>query len=364
MDVPFVSKSENKMAKRWIDYILAHPDERWCWYRISRNPNIEWQDVKAHPKCPWDYNSLSMNPNMSWKIITENLNAIPWCMRALSAHTDLDFDFVLANPQLDWNWGEISRNPRVTWEIYKNNKHRYNQDKKKVLIPWSLGGLSVNPNITMDIIEANPRLNWSFKMLPYNPNLTLDFIERHIDKPWDFDALSIQKVITIEFVNKYLHLPWSERLGKNPNITIDIIRKNRHINWVEICMANNPNITIDIIKANPDLFRVEFYERRYPAEFEKDFTLEDYLSSNENIRRLLWHRVSQCPDITWEIVEQNPTLWNYVSLSANPMNEPTRKRQQARCQVFKEELIDRVFHPDYIQSKILRFGYDEVTQHI
>jgi hypothetical protein len=37
------------MPKRWIDYILSHPDKDWDWCQISINPNVEFEDFEAHP---------------------------------------------------------------------------------------------------------------------------------------------------------------------------------------------------------------------------------------------------------------------------------------------------------------------------
>lgn len=41
-----------------IDHILAHPELRWTG-RIARNPNITFQDVIEHPKLPWSFKVLS-----------------------------------------------------------------------------------------------------------------------------------------------------------------------------------------------------------------------------------------------------------------------------------------------------------------
>lgn len=388
------------MPKRWIDYILAHPNNDWDWYQISINPNVEFEDIEAHPECPWDYYSLIANPNITWKIIIANMDR-PWHISSLSGHRELDFEFVLLNPTLDWDWYYISKNPRITWDMYKKNKYWNHPEKTKKYIPWSLAGLSQNPNITMDIIEANFKLNWSFERISCNPNLTLEFIEKHLDKKWNYYILSTHKVITIDFINKHLDLPWHSSLGENPNITMEIIRANPHINWAPEYVSCNPNVTMKVVKDNiswfqfnnyslannPNITNKDIFENPDIFQESRGTGIQSYFKNNE----LTWLEFTQIgseyqkyrsvgeisisPNVTWEIVEQNPVIgkmpwdnseitWNYRMLSSNTMSEPIRKRCQARCSLLKQELLDTVFHPNYIQMKIEKYGHNAVVNNI
>ena len=95
----------------------------------------------------------------------------------------------------------------------------------------------------------------------------------------------------------------------------------------------NPNITWEIIKQNPD----------------KDWNYY-YLSMN--------------PNITWDIIKANTDKdWNYSLLFQNPMDKYLfplcimKRRAKERSALIKEELVANAWHPDRVQ-KWLDAGID------
>lgn len=393
---------------RWFDYVLKHLDKPWNWGGISRNPNIYWEDVVANSDLPWNYVYLMENPNITWDIIVKNFDR-PWCIGRLSLRHDLDFNFVLENPTLNWHWEFISSNPNITWDIYKANKLWNHPNKTKRKIPWSSFGLSMNPNITMDIVEQNPRLGWSYSGLSQNPNLTLEFLEKHLDKfaPASYHV-SKHKIVTIDFVLKHPEYPWGMSLYSNPNMTLDLIlkhmnflRKQPYISYSAEYAADNPNITIKevrSVKQNSDkLFNYFNLSRNKNFTYKDilentdifpehligcmclnstyDLTWNEYQLLKQEHKFMLVKEISVSPEINWDIVDQNPVLytnemmgcvigWSYDHLSSNPMSEPSRKRIQERSRTIKQELIDYVFHPDFVTKKISKYGKDPVLENM
>jgi hypothetical protein len=400
------------MDKPWLDYILAHPEKEWDWASISSNSAITWDDIVAHPECPWNWIFMPLNPNITWDIIINNLDK-PWGFYALSQHPGLDIEFVLANPLLEWDWDQISQHSNVTWDIVKANKTWNHPDKTKRLVPWKFCGLSINHNITMDIVEKNIKQTWSFPYLSSNPNLTWEFVEKYSDKEWNWTEIAQSKIVTWEIVKRYPHLPWNNNTcsrgaasalsrnpnitwdiiledlkgGKlipwctvgvchNPNITIDIVKKNRWFQWNMYSLSSNPNINWNIIYENPDIFpppQNGCYHPHINIDL-NEYTWEDWLATSDRDKRDIYYLIYECPNINWTILEsckmfiwKNSLLdynytWKHRGFSGNPMTEPVRKRIQARCRKLKEELIAGVMNPKRILYLIENYGIDAVEQ--
>ena len=375
-------------TNRWFRYILEHPEIEWNHSAISKNENITFQDVIENPQFNWDWCALVMNQNIPWKTIIENLDK-PWNINALSRRPDLDIKFVLANPQMPWNFEAISSNPNVTWDIVKANKMWNHPDKTKRKVPWNICGLSRNPNITMDIVENNPKIQWSLSNLRCNPNLTEEFIEKNLDKPWDLRFLLCSKVITWDFVKRHAsrfrlypstlslnpNITWdiiendikgdriiswsSESISQHPQLTIDIIKKNKSFPWNKHTLTRNPAFTSKIIKENPRIFSHVLDYPRPDKDIDLDeFTWEDWLALSREEKGDNYFMMYDCPNINWSILEsckmRAVTIngialqWSYYRFCSNPMSEPVRKRIQERCRKLKEELIAEAMSPKRI----------------
>ena len=358
---------------KWFQYILDHPEKPWDWREISRNPNVTWEIVQAYAEeCPWDWFYLTHNPNITWAIVLATHSEYPWDYSALLNHPELDFEFVKANPTCVSEWFYISKHKNITWEIVQTNRVWNHPDKTKRKVPWSFRGLSQNPNVTMEILRANPKCNWSYSALLANPNLTWEYIKDHLDKPWDFKILSRHKIVTWEIIQQHPEIPWDwanisanpnitwdivkanpdytrvvrdrwnpEALSSHPNITLDIVKANWSvIRWNCYSLSSNPNITWDDIIANPEIFSTGQHGC-FHSNVSKDpeeFTWADLRTKNDE------YPYKKCmsynPNLTWDIVEANPGYhWVWHCLSSNPMTEPVRKRQQARCALLKEEIV-------------------------
>lgn len=388
------------MSSKWLDFILEHPDIKWDYRDISANPNIWWNDVEKNPSFPWNWYYLTQNPSISWKIIIENLDK-PWDFSGVSQHPDLDIAFVLANPQFPWDWSEISKHDKITWEIVKANKHWNHPDKTKRIVPWKFSALSRNKNITLDIVEKNPKYQWSFPNLSRNPNLTWEFIEKHLDKGWDWILLAERKIVTWDIVKKHPKIfqnhsvisslctnpnitweimkndingdriiPWdSTSISANPNITIDIVKANQWVKWNMFTLSSNPNFSWKIINENPDIFPSHYRGCFHPRMLNiEEFTWEDWLHLSQRDKVDMYPMMYRCPNINWTILQscrmvavKSPVSdfdfkWDYYLFCRNPMNEPVRKRIQARCRLLEEELIKEVMKPERIQRRIEKYG--------
>ena len=122
-----------------------------------------------------------------------------------------------------------------------------------------------------------------------------------------------------EFKEEYCNI-WFQYVLDHPN-------KSWNYNqfWNYIILSQNPNITWEIVQNNPD----------------KDW---DYYCLSKN------------PNITWDIVQQNPDKqWGYSYLSQNEMktdkeNYINKKCAQKITNTIFEELIQVVWHPKNIEK--------------
>jgi hypothetical protein len=93
--------------------------------------------------------------------------------------------------------------------------------------------------------------------LSSNPNLTIDVIEKNREKPWDWVEISKLPNITFSIVEKHPDIPWEWDAGllANPNITPDFIMDNLHLPWGNnfLKLIENPNLTMDFVERYPDL---------------------------------------------------------------------------------------------------------------
>lgn len=60
----------------FIDFVLANKD-KWDWEKLSKNPNIKWENIVSYSDIPWNWRGLSMNPSITWKNVQENPDK-PW----------------------------------------------------------------------------------------------------------------------------------------------------------------------------------------------------------------------------------------------------------------------------------------------
>lgn len=147
------------------------------------------------------------------------------------------------------------------------------------------------------------------------------------------------------------------------------MKENKGFNWNPYSLASNSNISWREIFENPDIFSIGSCGCYHPH---AQLSWADYVNLPETHKSYVVYDISRCEDITWEYVETHPILfestflldykqtWNYRALSQNTMSEPSRKRIQARNKLIEDELIQIVYHPDYIKRKIGKYGKEDV----
>ena len=179
-------------------------------------------------------------------------------------------------------------------------------------------------NRTMNFLENNQeKINW--KYLSGNPN-AIHLLEKNLDK-----------------INRWWYW-WSWRswwywLSKTP-YALDLLKKSQYkIDWE--CLSKNPN-AISILEKNPE----NIY---WP-----------YLSENpnaisileKNIYKIDWFYLSHNPNAI-HLLEKNPDKIYWPWLCENVgVNKLNYKRLTERMDIFKDELMAVVYHPDnYISNK-------------
>lgn len=177
----------------------------------------------------------------------------------ISSNPNVTWDIVKANHLCNWSWFDLSRHPNITWDIIEQNPN----------YPWDFIAVAENPNVKWDVL-VNKIKKWRPHNLSKNPNLSLTFIKENLDYPWDWWVLSENPCITCEFIeevielkklrNKYSlenHHDWNfEYISRNPNLTVNFIKKHLHQTgdgWDWEAISCNPNITWEIIQQNPNL---------------------------------------------------------------------------------------------------------------
>jgi hypothetical protein len=156
-----------------------------------------------------------------------------------------------------------------------------------------------------------------------NPNITWEIICDNPQIKWSWYAISSNQNITWDIICKNPDKPWDwDGISINPNITWEIILQlNTTVGWDWTEISKHPNITWEIVKANPT----------YPWDY-------SCMCSN--------------PNISWEIVNENTHInWDTLKLVENPMtgskNNFIRKKMQQwfTKSELKEELMASVWHP-------------------
>ena len=100
----------------------------WDMYKLSTQIPLEF--IQNHPELKWEFGGVSRNPNLTWEFVMANLDK-RWDWKALSRSPIVTMEIIDSSPNIPWNWGEVSSNPNLTWDYVINNRDR----------PWSLYSL-------------------------------------------------------------------------------------------------------------------------------------------------------------------------------------------------------------------------------
>ena len=251
---------------------------------------------------------LSYNPNavdylskykyfIDWQALSQNENAI---------------HLLLQNPdKIDWH--NLSLNPSASYVLAKNMSY----------INWS--NISKNPgsiDLLLNFDKAPYRNKYNFNQNPH-PKAIQYFLDNPDEIVWE-SISNNENAIKIFEKYGYSKVDWFA-LSKNPR-AIDILLSNtQYIYWPLFSINPHPK-AVEYLKCNPHLI---------------DWT---FLSMNPSAEELILENLD---NINWDTLCRNPIIFEF-----NMYKCATVKRTQ----IYKEELLATVFHPDRIK-KYLDAGY-------
>jgi hypothetical protein len=245
------------------------------------------------------------------KIIDEYPNK-PWdWYNGVSANENITIEFVKKYKTKNWNWTLLSRHIYVDEVIIL-----------KYLFKWDYDELSKNKHVTLDLVIANKSLLWNRKSLMENLNMTIEFYKTH-PKMFNYifsDHLSKNSTFSLQdleesWIKGDVYWIWKTVFRCNHNVTFDFYKQYLAGRGVSVKhLSNNPNITLDIIEDNPTL--------------DWDWKL---LSSNPNITidfiqqnidkfgLFDWYEISRNKGITMKDISEYMSFpWKYEGISENP----------------------------------------------
>ena len=291
--------SENENAWFFLEKFLEeNPDKTdWIdWFRLSENASMVPLLEKYPEKIDWK--ELSKNKNairllekypekIAWNCLCVNENA----MHLIEKNKDKLTDF----------WKYLSGNEKAV-PFLEKNMHR---------IDWA--NLSLNKN-AIHLLEENPDLiHW--RALHFNPNAVPIFEKYPDKKDWSLLSYNINAI---------------PLLRKNPD----------KINWDNI--VQNP-MAIEILEENEDKLNWYYLTCNHNAMrlIEKDIKIiMEEVAQNLNNDKNNW------PDEYYPIDEQK-----WKRLARNPgIFELDYQAIQKRVMIFKEELMEYVYHPKRMQK--------------
>jgi hypothetical protein len=304
-----------KFANHLLTLLKLFPNKDWDYWELSSNTCIRWSYIRDNHKKGWNWDAVAKNPGIQWHDIMDDpvLSLVVVLQqkrmqfsKCISRNPNITWDNVITS-NFKWNYKQLIKNPNITWENIQSHPHL-----RKV-------NPSGNPNITVEIIKAHPEINWDFKLLSKNTNITWEFIEETMYRGWDFIELSKHPNVTIENVENNINLSWrADGLCENPNITWEIVLNNFFkYNWVWEMLSINPSISWKEIIENQDhWWSWNFVLTRPDAPF-PDIVFNSPIKDVNEYKRV-WSCISLNPQLTWEIVYNNPGLgWNWGLISSN-----------------------------------------------
>ncbi len=206
----------------WIENVFEQKFD-WNYEKLIKNENLTLElyetiirDIlEKRKQIP---NKFPSNPNVSLEFL-EKYPDLLYLTRELSKSENITMEMVKANPNINWNCSYLCENPNITMEIIKSYLKKFLHRN----IDWEK--LSKNVGITMEIIDAHPEYKWKWYLgVSRNPNLTIDFVKKYSKKRWNWSYISQNPNITIETIRKFPDSPWVvSNLFFNPNFTFQNI---------------------------------------------------------------------------------------------------------------------------------------------
>jgi hypothetical protein len=360
-----------------MDMVLRNRDKYWDWVHFSRNPNVTMHDISSHPHERWDWRSICDNPNLTIDIVEQHYHAQQyiWDWNAISRHANISPADVARHPDWPWSWTLVSCKPTMTMQNILDcpeskldwawiSRHA-NITIKDVLahrnLPWNWYNLSINPHITIEDVLDNLDLPWRMDVLASNPNFRLEHVFAWPPKrpllayalkhPWQactsrtfwkhVGACSPSMTCWANMHDLIGPWQWSQ-LSQNPGITMDNVRAHPDEPWNWAGLSRNPNVRMKDV--------CEFTDKTWDWTWlsqNKHMTMEDILEHAD--KPWCWTTLSEHPNLTIDGVfalAHKPWDWSALSRNTFGYDADAKRRQVHRTRQFKEELVERAWHPD------------------
>jgi len=398
--VTHITEYINRPPDTFMDLIVKNIHKNWTWWRISKNPNIIWEDVENNLNLPWEWSIISGNKIITPKIVEKNLDR-PWKWSSFS-----DNPSIISNPKFietyiekDWDWETLSsyitedilekaqklklkikldwhnlgKNPNISWNIIKKNLKSIIKKKNDSEYIWR--GISQNPNITWENIKENLNLPWDWYYISNNPNITWEIMRDNPEIPWNEDVMDMKNPnIRWEDITAESELPEGWANNFSDSVTWDIVEANPEADWNWKKLTENPNISINDIDANPrkpwfnrSIYKREDitldYVRRHPPESLLSYVFvysnpnavnwETFLADTIPKTEYHWKGISLNPSITYEIIQKNINKpWSFGLISENMFlcdyrMEELREKiiKEKKFNFIKDELLVKTLNP-------------------
>ena len=243
------------LTDEYVDYFLHNKILSMSYITNGCNEDCadRWKELERVCHCDYErINQIGKNLNLSLEYKIEKYNDSENIMfhnfDYILNHKDFTIEFIEENPDfIDWRLNDedinLSLNPNITLEFIKKYKNRK---------WWNKDDLIKNPNIQVNDIIDNPDLPWGPKAKWWNnPNVKPEHLIKynHIEQ---FKWIIVSQCFhtSMEYIFSHLEYPWHwEAVSMNPNLTIEYIKNNKHINWSYCFISSN------LMTYHPDVYR-------------------------------------------------------------------------------------------------------------
>jgi hypothetical protein len=164
---------------------------------------------------------------------------------------------------------------------------------------------------------------WDWFGISENPNITWNIIEKNKNKPWDWDCVSENPNITWDIVSDNIELFNPAIISRHPNITMDIINDYPKYNWNWNEILLNKNITLEFVHDNIIKFKKNNKATENPAITWDIYSYLNKFKKNSVNPSLIYSQAN----INWHLIKKNATDddWYYVSLNPNITDKILKK---------------------------------------
>lgn len=151
-----------------------------------------------------------------------------------------------------------------------------------------------------------------YKHLSNNNNLTEKYVIENITKDWDFDILSgkFSRIFFEKIIVNKRQISWYN-VSKNPNLTIEWIKKYKHADWNWEVISSHKNLDMDWL--------LEFPNKPwnlYLLSNNKNFDIEWISKLNYPVEKWSWYSISKNPNFQYIWIEKYPQMpWNWAWIS-------------------------------------------------